>query len=178
MFALSCHVRSASPKHAKVRMAVPAYTSLVQLPLILAQELGFFADEGLDVTINDMSGASKALESLLAGSTDVVSSFHDQTLLLTAQGRDLKSFVLMLQTPSVALVASPRSKIRSIKELKDGTVAVTAPGSPVHLYVEYLLIKSGLSANDIGVVGTPNNAARVSALEHGRVSAAILGDPG
>ncbi|MBV9483408.1 MAG: ABC transporter substrate-binding protein [Acidobacteria bacterium] len=64
--------------------------SLVQLPLILAQELGFFGDEGLDVTMNDMSGGSKALESLLAGSADVVSSFHDQTLLLTAQGRDLK----------------------------------------------------------------------------------------
>src|SRR3954453_18946692 len=79
LLAPSCHVRSASPKHVKVRMAVPAYTSLVQLPLVLAQELGFFADEGLEVTMSDMSGGSKALESLLAGSTDVVSSFHDQT---------------------------------------------------------------------------------------------------
>ncbi|MFL6414401.1 MAG: ABC transporter substrate-binding protein [Bryobacteraceae bacterium] len=178
LLAPSCRVRSAGPKHANVRMAVPAYTSLVQLPLVLAQELGFFADEGLEVTMSDMSGGSKALESLLAGSTDVVSSFHDQTLLLAAQGRDLKAFVLMLQSPAVLLVASPRAHIRRIQDLRGSTVAVTAPGSPVHLYVEHLLIMNGLSGDDISVIGTPSTAARFSALETGKVGAAILGEPG
>jgi NitT/TauT family transport system substrate-binding protein len=46
------------------------------------------------------------------------------------------------------------------------------------LYVEHLLIMNGLSGDDIGVIGTPSAAARLSALEAGKVGAAILGEPG
>ena len=127
-----------------MRVVAPASTSLVQLPIILARELGFYVDEGLDVTLEDTSGMSRALQSLLSGSADVVSSLHDQVIQMTAEGRDLRSFLLMLDAPAVALVVSPsKTQIRSIRDLKGKVVAATAPGSPVHLYVNYLLIKHG-----------------------------------
>ena len=75
-------------------------------------------------------------------------------------------------------MASPRAHIRRIQDLKGATVAVTAPGSPVHLYVEHLLMMNGLSGDHIGVIGTPSAAARLSVLETGKVGAAILGEPG
>ncbi len=48
----------------------------------------------------------------------------------------------------------------------------------MHLYVEHLLLKNGLSGDDIGVIGTPSTAARLAALENGSVGAAMLGEPG
>jgi NitT/TauT family transport system substrate-binding protein len=46
------------------------------------------------------------------------------------------------------------------------------------MFVNYLLVKNGMSPQDVSIVGTPSSAARVSALEHGKVDAAILPEPG
>ena len=175
----ACRNNSAGPRRTKIRIALAVPASLIHLPLILAKELNYFADEGVDVVFEDTSGGSRALESLMAGGAEVVSSLHDQVVQMSNSGRDLKSFVLMLRVPAVALVALPSGKnaIRSVHDLKGGTVAITAPGSPVHLYVNYLLVKNGLSSSDVGIIATPNTAARMAALEHGK-DAAILGEPG
>jgi ABC-type nitrate/sulfonate/bicarbonate transport system substrate-binding protein len=78
----------------------------------------------------------------------------------------------------IQLFLRRNQEVRTIRDLKAVMVAVTAPGSPVHVYVDYLLVKNGLSPEDVSAVGTPSNAARVSALEHGKVNAAMLGEPG
>src|ERR1700710_540276 len=78
IFALcSCRNEHSIGQREQVTIAGASYAALIQLPLLLAKELGFFADEGLQVEFNDMSGASKALEALTGGSADVVSSLPD-----------------------------------------------------------------------------------------------------
>src|SRR5438309_2095616 len=181
MLALSaCRTDVTKPWQTKVRIAVATPASLTSMPVVLAKELGFYTAEQLDVTLDDAPGGSKVLQSLLAGSVDVGSALDDQVVAMAAEGRDLKSFVLMLRAPGVALVALPGNpkRIRAIRDLKGGTVAVTSPGSPVHMHVNYLLAQNGLPADSVSIVGTPSNAARVTALEHSKVDAAILGEPG
>ena len=46
-------------------MAVGGLPGLYYLPVLAAQQLGYFKDEGLDVTLEDFAGGSKALEAVV-----------------------------------------------------------------------------------------------------------------
>ena len=54
-----------------VRVAVGGQTQFIYLPLTLADQLGYFKDEGLSVQISDLRGGSEALAALLGGSVDI-----------------------------------------------------------------------------------------------------------
>lgn len=90
------------------------------MPVVLAKELGLYTAEGLDVSLEDSSGGSKAMQSLLAGDVDAVSSQADQVITMAVEGRELKSFFLVMPVPGVVLVALPQhgKSIRSIRDLK------------------------------------------------------------
>jgi len=57
----------------EVRLGVGGQPLLVYLPTTLADRLGYYRDEGLNVRIEDLQGGSKALQALQGGSVDVVS---------------------------------------------------------------------------------------------------------
>ena len=61
-----------APEKRKVNVAT-ASLGLPYLPLIIAQQRKYFADEGLDVEIAAFAGGSKALQSLMGGSSDIAS---------------------------------------------------------------------------------------------------------
>src|SRR4051812_27717149 len=70
-----CRQQTSSPHRTPVRMAVGSQTELVYLASTLAQQLGYYEQEGVNVAITDTAGGSKALEALLGGSADVVTGF-------------------------------------------------------------------------------------------------------
>ena len=82
---------------------------MIYLPTTLAQELGFYRDEGIDVELQDFAGGAKALQALVGGSADVVSGFYDHTIQMAAEGREFVSFVTMLRFPGMVLATSPQS---------------------------------------------------------------------
>ncbi|MEV0287936.1 ABC transporter substrate-binding protein [Kribbella sp. NPDC050820] len=152
---------------------------LVYLPTTLAQQLGYYADEGLTVKIEDLQGGSKALKALQGGSVDVVSGYYDHTIQMQALRRDVKAFVNILRYPSLVLAVSPkaRRKITSIKDLKGANVGVTAPGSSTDFFLKFLLVKNGMKADDAVVQGIGGGSTAVAAMETGKVDAAVMIDP-
>src|SRR3979409_191927 len=56
-----------------VHVAVGGKASLYYLPLTIAEQLGYFKEEGLNLTISDFAGGSQALRAVVGGSADVVS---------------------------------------------------------------------------------------------------------
>ena len=74
-----------APEKRKVNVAT-ASLGLPYLPLIIAQQRKYFADEGLEVEIAAFAGGSKALQSLMGGSSDVASGAYSNTLTMAAKG--------------------------------------------------------------------------------------------
>ncbi len=171
--------RKASQAPVAIRLAVGGAAQIVYLPTTLAQQLGHYRDEGLDVTIEDFPGGAKALQALLGGSADVVSGFFDHVVQMAAEGRELTSFITILRYPALAAVVSPRSsrRISRIEDLKGATVGVTAPGSGTHFFMNYLLIKHGLTPESISVTGIGGAGTALAAMERGKVDAAVMTDP-
>jgi NitT/TauT family transport system substrate-binding protein len=163
----------------KVTIAVGGQPLLVYLPTTLADRLGYYAQEGVRVEIQDLQGGSKALQALQGGSVDVVSGYYDHTIQMQAKGREAVSFVSMLRLPSLALVVSPKSSrpINSVADLKGANIGVTSPGSSTDFFLKYLLVKHGMAADDARVHGIGGDTSAVAAMEQGQVDAAVMIDP-
>ena len=64
----------------QLSIAVGGKNLFYYLPLTIAEQLGYFKAEGLDVTIVDFSGGARALQAVVGGSADVVSGAFEHTV--------------------------------------------------------------------------------------------------
>jgi hypothetical protein len=69
----------------KVSIAVGGKAAFYYLPLTIAEQLGYFKDEGLDVEISDFAGGARALQAVVGGSADVVSGAYEHTINMQAR---------------------------------------------------------------------------------------------
>jgi NitT/TauT family transport system substrate-binding protein len=120
------------------------------------------------------------MQALLGGSVDAISIPFEQVVLLAAENRKIRSFLLMETVPLEVLAVSPKrsASIKQISDLKGAVIGVTSPGSTLHMQLNYMLKRAGLEPEEVSVVGLGSNSARVAGLEAGKVDAAILPDPG
>lgn len=164
---------------ARVRIAIGGQNQLIYLPTTLAQQLGFYKAEGVDVEFEDLAGGSKALEALMGGSADVVSGFYDHTIQMAADGRSLVAFVTMLRYPGLVLATSPQraASLTKIADLKGHILGVTTPGSSSHMLLRYLLHRNGVGEEAVSVTGVGIAATAIAAVERGKVDAAMMADP-
>jgi NitT/TauT family transport system substrate-binding protein len=167
-----------TPEKRKVNVAT-ASLGLPYLPLIIAQQRKYFADEGLEVEIAAFAGGSKALQSLMGGSSDVASGAYSNTLTMAAKGQKLKNFVVQVRYPALTIAVSKRvaDRYKSPKDLKGMKIGVSAPGSSTHMVVNHLLSKGGLTSNDVSIIGVGTSAGAVAAVEKGEIDAIINSDP-
>lgn len=163
------------PARTRVRMAVVAQT-LSQLPVYLARELGLFEQAGLEVSLEELPGSSKGLEALLGGSVEAAAGYYDLALQMTAEGRDIRSFLLIGRSPLVVLAAAPGSRIERIEDLKGSTVGVTTLGSNTHFFLNHLLRRHGLNPEDVQAVTIGTAARALAAMEQRRVQAGVVSD--
>ncbi len=157
-----------------IKIAIGGQAQLIYLPVTMAQELGYYKDAGLNVTLLDFPGGAKSLEALMGGSTDVVCGFYDHTIQMAAQGKGLTAFVAMLRYPGLVLAASTASRI---EDLKGKTVGVSAAGSSTQMFLNYLLAAHGLKSDDVSNASIGMSATAVGAMTRGKVEAAIMTDP-
>jgi NitT/TauT family transport system substrate-binding protein len=162
-----------------VRVAVGGQNQMVYLPTTLAQELGFYRDEGLDVELQDFPGGAKALQALVGGSADVVSGFYDHTIQMAADGREVVSFVTMLRFPGLVLVTSPQSSaaITRIEDLKGRIAGVTTAGSSSQMLLANILQRHGLGPDAVSITAIGSAATAIAAIEHGKVDVGMMADP-
>lgn len=175
----SCRRAGSEQSGPAVRIAVGGQTQLVYLPLTLAQQLGHYRQEGLDVTITDFAGGAKALEALLGGSVDVVCGYYDHVIQMRANDRKLKAFVLTQRFPALALVVSPQSQrtIRRIEDLRGAVVGISAPGSSTDFILRHLLHQNAVNPKEVSTTGIGMGPSAVAAMEFGKVDAAVMADP-
>jgi NitT/TauT family transport system substrate-binding protein len=165
---------------ADVRIALGGRAALDFIRVYLASSLGIFREEGLDVTLQDLASTAKATQALLGGSSDIVAGGYDAALQLTISGQPIQAIATLERWPPLVVVAAPRStrQLRTIRDLKGAVVGVSSPGSSTHRFINYLLLKNGLSLSDVSTVGVGVNFSMAAAIQHGQVDAAVAGPLG
>ena len=163
----------------KITLAVGGGSCLCYLPTMLAKALGEYEKAGVNVEVVDFKGGSEALKAVIGGSADVVSGYFDHCVNLAAKGQHLQAFVVYDRYPGLALVVSPKhtADIKSVKDLANKKVGVSAPGSSTDFFLKYILKKNGVDPNSVAVIGVGLGATAVAAMEQGQIEAAVMLDP-
>jgi NitT/TauT family transport system substrate-binding protein len=174
----AAHAQGAIEK-TKVTIAVGGKAGLYYLPLTIAERLGYFKDEGLDVTIPDFAGGSKSLQAVVGGSADVVSGAYEHTINMQSRGQRFQAFVLMGRAPqiSVGVATKKMAGYKSEKDLKGMKIGVSAPGSSTNMVADFVLAKGGLKPTDASFVGVGSGAGAIAAIKSGQIDAMSNVDP-
>jgi NitT/TauT family transport system substrate-binding protein len=170
---------AAEPEKSDVAIAASSL-GMTSLPLVVAQQRGYFADEGLRVAATAFAGGSKALQSLLGGTSDVVAGAYWLTFTMAAKGQKLQAFVNQVRYPALAVGVSRRlaTTYTSPRDLKGLKIGVSAPGSSTHMIVNHLITRDGLKPDDVAIIGVGSSSTAVAAMQSGRIDAICNNDPG
>ena len=163
----------------KLTLAVGGKNLLYYLPLTIAETQGYFKAEGLDLTIADFAGGSRALQALVGGSADIVSGAFEHTINMQVKGQRLRAFVLQGRAPQIVLGVNPKTmpNFTSVAELRGKKLGVTAPGSSTNVLANFVLGKAGLKPGDVSIVGVGAGSGAVAAMRSGQIDAISNLDP-
>ena len=163
----------------KVTIAVGGKNLFYYLPLTIAEQLGYFKAEGLDINIVDFAGGARALQAVVGGSADVVSGAFEHTVNMHFKGQPMRAFVLQGLAPQIVLGVNPKTmpNFKSITDLKGKKIGVTAPGSSTNVMVNFVLAKAGLKPSDVSIIGVGASNGAVAAMRSGQIDAISNLDP-
>lgn len=171
----------ASPRLEKTRLqvVVGGKTGLGHLPLTLADQLGFFRQEGLSLELIDAGTPARALQGMIDGGFEVCAGPYEQTLALQIRGVFHQSFVVQTRTPQVIVGVSTRNlpHLQSLSDLKGKRLGLAQGGSMDALVVQQLLERVGLRMQDMTVVEVGHPASALTALRSGVIDALSHFDP-
>lgn len=172
-------VRAQALEKPKTTIAVGGKNLLYYLPLTIAEQLGYFKAEGLDVSIVDFAGGARALQAVVGGSADVVSGAFEHTVNMQHKGQRMRAFVLQGRAPQIVLGVNPKTMpdFRTVADLKGKKVGVTAPGSSTNVMVNFILAKAGLKPSDVSIIGVGASQGAVAAMRSGQIDAISNLDP-
>jgi NitT/TauT family transport system substrate-binding protein len=167
---LICLLASCShPQTVRLALQPPSTNNY---PSYFASWLGFYKEEGVDVAISQVAGASKILEAVVGGSADVGGGVYEQTIQMAAEGKSIVCFLSLLKSPNFAIIAGPG--LHGFGDLRGKTVGVTSVGSPSQFYLTYLLQNAAVNPEEVSTATVGMGATAMAALEHGQVDAAVL----
>ena len=120
-------------------------------PIIVADELGFFADQNLEVEIVAPADPSDPPKLVAAGRAELAVSYQPQLHLQVAQGLPLIRVGTLVATPLNCLLVLKDGPIKQISDLNGGKVGFSVAGVEEALLTA-ILTKHGLSVSDIDLV--------------------------
>jgi NitT/TauT family transport system substrate-binding protein len=150
------------------------------LPLFVARDKGFFAQEGVDV---ELVGFNSALEKDVAFSaSQIVGYFGDLQTCIVLNGNKLPIKIVAevynatRNQRTFALVSAPKNVGLPLSEIVKGGVAVSSNTILDYLTTKFLSAK-GLSLGQANLIEVKNIPIRLQMLLGGQIAAAVLPEP-
>lgn len=173
----SLGVRAASAAD-KITLMVGGYEKQIYLPAKLAESLGYFKDEGLDVELLNEPAGVDAENQLLAGAVQGVVGFYDHCIDLQGKGKFVESIVQFSQAPGeVELVSTKHAEIKSVADFRGKSLGVTGLGSSTNFLTQYLAVKNGLDLSEITSVPVGAGATFIAAMQQDKIQAGMTTEP-
>jgi NitT/TauT family transport system substrate-binding protein len=145
-------------------------------PVLIGVDKGFFAGQDVKVDIVYVQSSAQMIQQLTSGSLDItMSTGLVDPIRAIEKGAPIAIVRFESQSPPYALVAKP--EIKALKDLKGKTISLGGPKDITRIYVERMLVPSGIKPGEFDMVYAGATSARAQALLGGAVDAAILLPP-
>jgi NitT/TauT family transport system substrate-binding protein len=168
---------SATP--ADVKIMVGGLNKQIYLPNKLTEQLGYFKDQNLNVTLIDEGSGQGSENEVVAGNVDAGSGSYNHTIELQAAGKNIETICQFGIAPGEAeMVASSKAgTITSAADLKGKNLGVTDIGSGTHTITLALLGKANVDSTTAKFVAVGAGDTFIAAMKQGRIDAGMTTEP-
>lgn len=163
----------------RVVLMVGGVDKQIYLPAELADRLGYFREQGLNVELESEPAGVEAEDELLAGAVQGVVGFYDHTIDLQSKGKFVESVVQFSRVPGeVELVSSKHaSEIASPSDFKGKTLGVTGLGSSTDFLTRYIAERSGLKEGQFSLLPVEAGNTFIAGLQQDKIQAGMTTEP-
>jgi NitT/TauT family transport system substrate-binding protein len=163
----------------QVKVMVGGIDKVIYLPAKLAERLGYFKDEGVDVQLLSEPSGAQAENVLIAGDVQGVVGFYDHTIDLQTKGKCIESVVQFAAVPGEVEVVSTKKagEITSPANFNGRRLGITSPGSSTDFLTQALAVRNGVSTEDFSRVKAGAGPTFIAALSNGQIDAGMTTDP-
>jgi NitT/TauT family transport system substrate-binding protein len=163
---------SAAPAADRLRVAYSALNAS-QSYLWVAQDIGFYRKQGLDVDLLYINSGSMNIAALLGGSIQIAGG---GPVSIEARLRGIKLLILANPMPFVAANLVVHPDIKNISDLAGKFAGISRFGSSTDQGFRYLFRKNGLNIDrDLKMLQFGGDSSRVAALKAGKIQYTFLG---
>ncbi|MEP7054051.1 MAG: ABC transporter substrate-binding protein [Actinomycetota bacterium] len=163
----------------KLKIMVGGIDKQIYLPNKLAEALGFFKEQNLDVTLIDEASGQSSEQQVLSGGVQAGSGSYHHTIELQAAGKFMESVVQLQTAPGEALMVSTKSAdtVKSATDLKGANMGVTELGSGTQTLSTAILGKVGIGADKVHFLPVGAGSTFLAAMQQGRIAAGMTTEP-
>ena len=156
-------------------ITLAVYTGSDSALVYIAQEQGFFADNGVNVTFKEYEAGKLAADALIAGDADISTSSDFVFVSNVLEMDDLRLLGTVSQSDLIELVARKDRGISTLADIKGKKIGVTRKSAGEFSLGTFLTF-NGLSTDDVEVVDlTPSGI--VEAISKGEIDAGFTWNP-
>ena len=144
--------------------------NVVHMPVIIANDLGIFKKNGIQVKTVALAGGVKVFRAMLAGNLDIAQSPGTVTTIAISKGSKVKGILGTLYKFEASMVV--RGDIKTMAELKGKRIGIQQPGGFADILSKIILRRAKISPKDVHFVSIATED--VPALVANQVDTAIL----
>ena len=171
---VACGNKKEEVQTEKTKLTVGVMGSIDAVPLVIAEQNGYFEEEGVDLDLQIFKAANDRDAALQAGELDGV--LCDETAISIYQNSGIDMKITGTTNGSWTLVAGKDSGITSLSDLKGKKVGISK-NTMIEYLADDIALSNGLEVSDIEKVAIPAMPARLEALKNNQIDAAILPAP-
>jgi NitT/TauT family transport system substrate-binding protein len=176
------------PALQKLRMTIPV-PALVFYPIYVAQDKGYFANEGIEMEVISTQGDGPDVDALIAGSVQFTASTPNRLLNAYEQGKPLKAVMSISNKMGIHCFMNKESAEKAgikdgmaldekFKRLKGMTVGGTRPGSFSYVIaIDYAKRGKLVPQTDMKIIGIGGGPQMLAAVENKQVDAGCFASP-
>lgn len=167
-----CASRVDAQTKRKVVFGVPVTPpNVVHIPPYIAKDMGFFAEQGIDVELVTFEGGTQTLRGSVAGGLDITGTSSDPAIIAAARGAGTK--VLGSYSHRLSQSMAVQGNIKSCKDLKGRKIGIQEVGAFNEVMSRAVLASCGLTPKDVQYIPVTTKG-RVAGLLSGQIDTAIL----
>lgn len=172
-------VAQARPERRSITLVVEDRAGFQQVPVLLAEQLGYFRSEGLNLKVVEATADAPAWQWLANGSADVAAGLYEDTLLRQPRGQWLQAFVLQSRVPQLVLGVSPKTVpyFRGPVDLRGRRIGVATLGGAAHRVVLRVLARAEVQADEVSFVEVGQGWPVLNPYRSGQIDALCGVDP-
>jgi NitT/TauT family transport system substrate-binding protein len=130
--AVSASLAFGAAAQTKITVAIPNPSAINVFPMLSAMGEGYFAEEGLELTVEAVNGSASVLQMLAAGQAQIGEPGPGPVLAARSRGEDVVFLYNLYPKTAFGLVVREESEVKTVEDLKGKVIGVgTADGAEV-----------------------------------------------